>query len=128
MSSTLDPWRRARARKSPKALRRPAAPAGPTTRRPGEQLRALREQLAQTPVADIVANHAIGLWELAVLHLSAEEGAEPDLEEAGSAIDGVAALVEGLEGRLGPSPGAAARSVGATASRVRRDQPARRVG
>lgn len=74
---------------------------GPEDEAAREQLRALREQLAQTPVADIVANHAIGLWELALLHLSAEEGTEPDLEEARLAIDGVAALVEGLEGRLG---------------------------
>jgi len=61
----------------------------------------LREQLAATPVADIVANHVIGLWELAVLHLSPEEGSTPDLEEAQLAIDGVGALVEGLGGRLG---------------------------
>ena len=74
---------------------------GPEDEAAREQLRALREQLAQTPVADIVANHAIGLWELALLHLSAEEGTEPDLEEARLAIDGVAALVEGLEGRRG---------------------------
>ena len=78
-----------------------AGVGGPEDEAAREQLRALREQLAQTPVADIVANHAIGLWELALLHLSAEEGTEPDLEEARLAIDGVAALVEGLEGRLG---------------------------
>jgi len=66
-----------------------------------EQLRQLREQLAATPVADIVANHAIGLWELALLHLSPDEGTEPDLDEARLAIDGVAALVEGLDDRLG---------------------------
>jgi hypothetical protein len=78
-----------------------AAAGGPEDEAAREQLRALREQLSQTPVADIVANHAIGLWELALLHLSAEEGTAPDLEEARLAIDGVAALVEGLEGRLG---------------------------
>lgn len=66
-----------------------------------EQLRQLREQLAATPVADIVANHAIGLWELALLHLSPAEGDTPDLEQAQLAIDGVAALVEGLGGRMG---------------------------
>jgi hypothetical protein len=66
-----------------------------------EQLRQLREQLAATPVADIVANHAIGLWELALLHLSPEEGDAPDLVQAQLAIDGVAALVEGLGDRLG---------------------------
>jgi hypothetical protein len=78
-----------------------AGAGGPDDEAAREQLRALREQLSQTPVADIVANHAIGLWELALLHLSAEEGTAPDLEEARLAIDGVAALVEGLEGRLG---------------------------
>ncbi len=66
-----------------------------------EQLRQLREQLANTPVADIVANHVIGLWELAVLHLSPEEGTSPDLEEAQLAIDAVGAVVEGLDERLG---------------------------
>lgn len=66
-----------------------------------EQLRQLREQLAATPVADIVANHAIGLWELALLHLSPDEGHAVDLEQAQLAIDGVAALVEGLGDRLG---------------------------
>ena len=78
-----------------------AGAGGPEDEAAREQLRELREQLAQTPVADIVANHAIGLWELALLHLSPEEGSAPDLDEARLAIDGVAALVEGLEGRLG---------------------------
>lgn len=89
----------------PEEPRRTAPPAdagaGPDDAAAREQLRQLREQLAETPVADIVANHAIGLWELALLHLSAEEGAAPDLDEARLAIDGVAALVEGLGDRLG---------------------------
>ena len=90
----------------PEEPRRTAPPAdagagGPDDEAAREQLRQLREQLAETPVADIVANHAIGLWELALLHLSAEEGAAPDLDEARLAIDGVAALVEGLGDRLG---------------------------
>jgi Domain of unknown function (DUF1844) len=79
----------------------PPGGGGPDDEAAREQLRELREQLAQTPVEDIIANHAIGLWELALLHLSAEEGTAPDLDEARLAIDGVAALVEGLEGRLG---------------------------
>ena len=83
----------------------PTAPAdegvaGPDDEAAREQLRQLREQLAATPVADIIANHAIGLWELALLHLSPEEGMPPDLDEARLAIDGVAALVEGLDDRL----------------------------
>ena len=67
-----------------------------------EQLRQIREQLANTPVADIVANHVIGLWELAILHLTGpDETAGPNLREAAVAIDAVAALVEGLGDRLG---------------------------
>jgi hypothetical protein len=67
-----------------------------------EELRAqmseLRDQLAQTPAALIVANHAFGLFELAAVHLSERP---PHLEEARLAIDAMAALVEGLKGRLG---------------------------
>ena len=66
-----------------------------------EELRQLREQLAATPVADIVTNHAVGLWQLAIVHLAPDSDAPPNLEEARLAIDAVAALVEGLEGRLG---------------------------
>jgi len=78
-----------------------AGAQGPDEEAAREQLRQLREQLANTPVADIVANHVIGLWELAVLHLSPEEGTSPDLEEAQLAIDAVGAVVEGLDDRLG---------------------------
>ena len=77
------------------------AVAGPEDEEAREQLRQLRVQLAATPVADIIANHAIGLWELALLHLSPDEGSAPDLEQARLAVDGVAALVEGLGDRLG---------------------------
>jgi hypothetical protein len=52
-------------------------------------------------VSDLVANHAVGLWQLAVLHLTPEEGTEPDLGEASLAIDAMAAMVEGLGDRLG---------------------------
>ena len=68
-----------------------------------EELRRLRGELAGTPVADLVANHAIGLWQLAVLHLTPEEGEVIRLDEAGLAIDAMAALVEGLGDRLGES-------------------------
>jgi hypothetical protein len=78
-----------------------AAPDEQTDEAARDQLRQLREQLLSTPVADIVANHAIGLWELALLHLSPAEGDTPDLEQAQLAIDAVAALVEGLADRLG---------------------------
>ena len=52
-------------------------------------MRRAQEELATVPVADIVANHAVGLWQLAVLHLTPPPGpdgspGEPRLEEATS--------------------------------------------
>jgi len=67
------------------------------------ELARIQEELASTPVADIIANHAIGLWQLAVLHLSRDDR---DLEEAKLAIDAFAALVEGLGARLGENQAA----------------------
>jgi len=68
-----------------------------------EELARVRAELASTPVADVIANHAIGLWQLAVLHLAPEEGQAVRLDEAGLAIDAMAAIVEGLGDRLGES-------------------------
>lgn len=62
------------------------------------QMAALQQQLAQTPAATVVANHCFGLFELAALHLGLQP---PQLSEASLAIDALAALVEGLSGRLG---------------------------
>ncbi len=58
----------------------------------------VRQQLLGAPASVVVANHAMGIYELAAIHLTAPE---PKLTEAGLAIDALAALVEGLEGRLG---------------------------
>jgi hypothetical protein len=66
-----------------------------------EELHRVRAELAATPVSDIVANHAVGLWQLAVLHLTPEGDDAPNLTEAGLAIDAMAALVDGLGDRLG---------------------------
>lgn len=66
-----------------------------------EELRRVRAELATASVADLVANHAIGLWQLAVLHLTPEGGAPVRLDEAGLAIDAMAALVDGVGDRLG---------------------------
>ncbi len=63
-----------------------------------EQYEQMRRQLLELPAADIVAQHAMALYELAALHLSAPE---PRLPEARLAIDALTALVEGLSGRLG---------------------------
>jgi hypothetical protein len=62
------------------------------------ELQAAREQLASTPASLVVANHAIGLFQLAAIHLDREP---PNLDDARLAIDALAALVDGLEGRLG---------------------------
>jgi hypothetical protein len=71
-------------------------------------LRELHARLAATPVADVIANHAIGIWQLALVHLGVvtppdEQGRRPapDLASAGLAIDALAALVDGLTERLG---------------------------
>jgi len=76
-----------------------------------EEVAALREvhaRLVATPVEDVVANHALGIWQLALVHLGVvtppdEQGRPPapDLAAAGFAIDAMAALVEGLGERLG---------------------------
>lgn len=58
----------------------------------------LRQQLAETPVELVVANHCFGMFELAALHLSLEP---PRLDQARLAIDALSALLEGLTGRLG---------------------------
>lgn len=58
----------------------------------------VRQQLLEAPAAVVVANHAMGIYELAAIHLTSER---PQLPEASLAIDALAALVEGLEGRLG---------------------------
>jgi len=62
------------------------------------ELQAAREQLANTPASVVVANHAIGLFQLAAIHLDREP---PNLDDARLAIDALAAIVDGLEGRLG---------------------------
>ena len=62
------------------------------------ELQAAREQLAQTPASLVVANHAIGLFQLAAIHLDRQP---PNLDDARLAIDAFGALVEGLVGRLG---------------------------
>jgi hypothetical protein len=57
-----------------------------------------RARVAEVPAQVIVLNHAMGLYELAAIHLSATP---PKLAEAALAIDAFACLVEGLGERLG---------------------------
>jgi len=65
-------------------------------------VRRVRAELAATPVVDLVANHAVGLWQLAVLHLIPDGEAPPRLDDAAVAIDALAGIVETLGPRLGP--------------------------
>ncbi|MET0145566.1 MAG: hypothetical protein ABW122_13860 [Ilumatobacteraceae bacterium] len=58
-----------------------------------------RRRVAQAPAEVVVTNHVMGLYELAAIHLSADE---PDLVSAALAIDAVGCLVDGLGERLGP--------------------------
>jgi hypothetical protein len=93
---------------------RPSSAQAPTAGEPGrgepggpeefgdDQLAAqaaeLQRFLLETPAEQVVAQHAMGLYELAVIHLSQPE---PRLGDARLAIDALAALLERLEGRLG---------------------------
>ncbi len=87
-------------------------PTQPAEEEPSEEelaaLRDLHARLAATPVADVIVNHAIGIWQLALVHLGVvtppdEQGRRPapNLAAAGLAIDALAALVDGLGERLG---------------------------
>lgn len=57
-----------------------------------------RAEIASTPAAVVVSNHAMGLYELAAIHLSQQP---PNLGEAQIAVDALASIVVNLEGRLG---------------------------
>lgn len=78
----------------------------PEQRAQAEQLASemaeVRKQLLSAPAAVVVANHAMGLYELAAIHLSADK---PDLDEARVAIDAFGALVDTLGDRLGDDSG-----------------------
>ena len=63
-----------------------------------EALADARRRLAEAPVDVVVANHAMGLFELGAIHLSGEP---PNLEASALAIDALACLVEGIDERLG---------------------------
>src|SRR5690242_15803090 len=72
-------------------------------------MRELHARLLQTPVEDVVANHAFGLWQLALVYLGVatppdEQGRQPapNLPGAALVIDAVAALLDGVGDRLGP--------------------------
>ena len=57
-----------------------------------------RERLKSVPASVVVANHAMGLYELAALHLASQP---PNFAEATVAIDALGALLDGMKDRLG---------------------------
>tara|TARA_B100000686_G_C16617915_1_gene877525 strand:- start:191 stop:631 length:441 start_codon:yes stop_codon:yes gene_type:complete len=62
------------------------------------ELAEARRRLAETPAAEVIANHVMGIYELAAIHLSSEP---PNLEEAKVAIDAMSAITTSLQSRLG---------------------------
>ena len=95
----------------PEAASEPAAPQGEPPSfedlSPEEQAQAqammaemaeVQERIAQTPAADVIANHLMGFYELAAIHLSQEP---PHFEDAALAIDGLQAVLERLGDRIG---------------------------
>ena len=91
----------------------PGAPASPPGGQPSGQpgdegevseeqlqaeLRAMQEQMLRTPAAIVVANHCIGLVELAALHLGQDP---PNLADAQVAIDALAGIIDAVGPRMG---------------------------
>jgi len=81
----------------------PAAdPYGPDDEPMDEELRAellaMQEQMLRTPAAIVVANHCIGLVELAALHLGQNP---PNLADAQVAIDALAGMIDAVGPRMG---------------------------
>lgn len=62
------------------------------------ELAEARQRLMSVPAAEVVANHAMGLYELAAIHLGNQP---PNMDEAGVAVDAMNALVGAMNGRLG---------------------------
>jgi hypothetical protein len=83
----------------------------PTMQVSPEELDAIRQVQAQiraTPAIDVVANHIVQLFELALVYLGVASPPDelgrvpaPDLAQAGVAIDTMSAIIDGLGPRLG---------------------------
>lgn len=62
------------------------------------ELAEARQRLLEAPVSTVLVNHALGIYELAAIHLTADE---PKFDEAQLAIDALGGLTEAAAGRLG---------------------------
>jgi hypothetical protein len=80
----------------------PGTPGGEEELDP-EEMREMLARLASTPVELIVAQFAVQLQELGVLHLGIAPERRESLQQASLAIDALGALVEGLGERLAPN-------------------------
>ena len=58
----------------------------------------VQRRVAAAPASDVIANHVMGFYELAAIHLSQQP---PNLPQATVAIDAMRAVVDTLVGRLG---------------------------
>ncbi len=67
-----------------------------------EELQEAQREILSVPASAIVANHVIGLFQLAAVHLQVSP---PNLDDARLAIDAMGILVDGLQGRLGVDEG-----------------------
>ena len=84
----------------------PQPPAGPPMGEGGEEMdeelaaefMAMQQQMLRTPAAIVVANHCIGLVELAALHLGQNP---PNLADAQVAIDALSGMIEAVGSRMG---------------------------
>ncbi len=63
-----------------------------------QQMAEVQRQILSAPAAQLVANHIIGFYELAMIHLAQEK---PILSEAKLAIDAMAATLDAVADRLG---------------------------
>jgi hypothetical protein len=76
----------------------------PEEREQAEQILAemaeTQRRLAGMPAAEVVANHAMGLYELAAIHLSQ---ATPQLDDAKIAIDAMQAMIDAVGRAFGPN-------------------------
>ena len=84
----------------------PQSPNGPPTGDGSEEMdeemaaeiMAMQQQMLRTPAAIVVANHCIGLVELAALHLGQSP---PNLADAQVAIDALSGMIEAVGARMG---------------------------
>lgn len=85
----------------PASLQEELAKLDPEQRAEAEAMLAemarVQEELAGAPAADVIANHLMGFYELAAIHLNQDP---PHFAEAAVAIDALRAVLENLGNRL----------------------------